>query len=318
MQRWSLNVQHETPGKLVIDVGYVGNRGIKLPVNRDLSFLPNQYLSTLTVRDDAVNSFLRAAVANPFANLLPGTALNSATTARSNLPVSMPQFASVRRNLEPIGYSWYHSLQTRVEKQFSGGLLIGGAWTWSKTMASGAFRNSGDAFQEEVISSQDRTHRLAVHWVYNLPFGRGRRFGGSMNKVANAVVGGWQFGGIYQGQSGAALGIGDPVVTGPFSVTDLALPESRRTPERYVNTDVNLNKLPARAYAFHLNNITSRFGALRSDGINNLGPVGGETVETGGAVHAALPDAVPERLQSRDLQRSESHVDQYGVWNGDE
>ena len=47
------------------------------------------------------------------------------------------------------------------------------------------------------------------------------------------------------------------------------LPESQRKPERYINSEVNLNKLPARAFAFHLNGISSRFGALRSDGINN-------------------------------------------------
>jgi len=52
-------------------------------------------------------------------------------------------------------------------------------------------------------------------------------------------------------------------------VTDLVLPESQRKPERYINIEVNLNKLPARAFAFHLNGISSRFGALRSDGINN-------------------------------------------------
>jgi hypothetical protein len=84
----------------------------------------------------------------------------------------------------------------------------------------------------------------------------------------DAVLGGWQVAGIYQAQSGAPLGIGDPVLTGPFAIDDLILPESQRTPDRYINTDVNLNKLPARAFVSHLNTMSSRFGGLRSDGMN--------------------------------------------------
>jgi hypothetical protein len=268
MQRWSMNVQHELPGKVLVDVGYLGNRGTSLPINRELNYLPNEYLSTLPVRDDTRNNFLTAQVPNPFAGLLPGTSMNGTTVPRSSLLVEYPQFSSVRRNIESIGYSWYHSMQTRVEKQFGGGLVMGGAWTWSKAMAANGFRNAGDPFQEEVLSSQDRTHRLAVNWVYDLPFGRGRRFGSSLHSVVDAVLGGWQVAGIYQAQSGAPLGIGDPVLTGPFKISDLILPEDQRTPERYINTDVNLNTLPARAFVSHLNTASSRFGALRSDGMN--------------------------------------------------
>jgi hypothetical protein len=268
MQRWSLNLQHELPGKVLIDVGYLGNRGAKLAMNRELNALPNQYLSTLAVRDDATNNFLTARVPNPFAGLLPGTSLNTATIARSQLLLPYPHFASVRQNNESIGYSWYHSAQMRVERQFNAGLVLGGAWTWSKAMAATSFRNAGDPFLEEVLSSQDRTHRLALHWVYDLPFGIGRKFGSSWSGVTDAVLGGWQVSGIYQAQSGAPLGIGDPVLTGPFKITDLVLPEDQRTPERYINTNVNLNKVAAQAFVSHLNTTSSRFGALRSDGMN--------------------------------------------------
>jgi hypothetical protein len=135
-------------------------------------------------------------------------------------------------------------------------------------MAAQSFRNAGDPFLEEVLSPQDRTHRLAVHGIYELPFGRGRRFASSVGGPLNAIIGGWQLGWIYQAQSGAPLGIGDPVLTGPFRVSDLVLPEDQRTPERYINTGVNLNQVPGRAFVYHLNTTSSRFGALRSDGIN--------------------------------------------------
>ena len=89
-----------------------------------------------------------------------------------------------------------------------------------------------------------------------------------MHKALNAIAGGWQLGAIYQGQGGEPLSIGDPVLTGPFKITDLVLPESQRKPERYINTDVNLNKVAARAFVSHLNTTSARWGALRGDGMN--------------------------------------------------
>ncbi|MEK7405010.1 MAG: carboxypeptidase-like regulatory domain-containing protein [Acidobacteriota bacterium] len=268
MQRWSLNLQHQAPGRVLIDIGYVGNRANKLAVDRELSYLPNRYLSTLPVRDETTNNFLSARVPNPFAGLVPGTGLNAATVARASLLTAYPHFTSVRNRLEPIGYTWYHSLQTRVERPLSRGLVLSGSWTWSKAMAAQGFRNAADPFQEEVLSSLDRTHRLVFHWLYELPFGRGRRLARSAGAPLNTLIGGWQVAGIYQAQSGAAMGIGDPVITGAFAVKDLVVPESARTPERYVNTDVNLNKVAARAFVYHLNTMSGRFGALRSDGID--------------------------------------------------
>src|SRR6185436_9363105 len=103
-----------------------------------------------------------------------------------------------------------------------------------------------------------------------MPFGRGRKIAGSSNAFADAIIGGWQLGAIYQAQGGAPLGIGDNVLTGPCKVQDLVLQESERKPERYDNSNVNLNKVAGNAFVFHLNQTSARFGALRSDGINQM------------------------------------------------
>jgi len=87
------------------------------------------------------------------------------------------------------------------------------SYTWSKTMEATGFLNSTDTRLEEVISTQDRTHRLAVVWLYELPFGRGKRFLGG-NAAVSRVVGGWQVQGIYTAQSGAALGFGNVIFLG--------------------------------------------------------------------------------------------------------
>ena len=72
--------------------------------------MPNQYLSTSPVRDDATNNRLTQQVPNPFAGLLPGTGLNGANVARSQLLRPYPQFTSIQAT-ETNGESQYHALQ---------------------------------------------------------------------------------------------------------------------------------------------------------------------------------------------------------------
>src|SRR5260370_3123669 len=68
------------------------------------------------------------------------------------------------------GYSWFHSLQTRVEKRFSAGYLMTGAGTWSKFMQATEFLNNTDPGPARTISDQDRTHRMVCSVIYELPF----------------------------------------------------------------------------------------------------------------------------------------------------
>ena len=55
---------------------------------------------------------------------------------------------------------------------------------------------------EDRISPFDRPHRFTFAGVYELPVGRGRKVGNNMNRVLDAVIGGWQLNGTYEWQSG--------------------------------------------------------------------------------------------------------------------
>src|SRR5260370_26194793 len=188
-----------------MDVSVVGNRGVRQRVSRDLDALANQYLSTSPVRDQQTINFLNAQVANPFYPLLPGSNLSGTTVSRSQLLLPYPQFTSVATETSQA-YSWYHSLQARFEKRVTAGLMSTVAYTWSKLMEARTLRNAGDLLPEEVISYQDRTHRIVCTTIYDLPFGKGRRFGGSLPGFVSTLASGWQVSGIYQGQSGPPLG----------------------------------------------------------------------------------------------------------------
>jgi hypothetical protein len=239
-----------------------------MQVSRDLNPVPAQYMSTSPVRDQAVIDFLSAQVPNPFYPLLPKTNLASTNVARSQLLRPYPQFSGVSSS-QNIGYSWYHSLQIRGEKRFSAGLNASVSYTWSKTMEALGYLNPTDPRLEEVISSQDRTHRLTVSWLYELPFGRGKRFTGPANAVLSQLIGGWQVQGIYTAQSGAALGFGNAIFTG--NLHDIALPKDQRNVDRWFNIDAGFERNTARQFASNTNIRTfpSRFSGVRADGPNN-------------------------------------------------
>jgi hypothetical protein len=265
MQRWQLAVQRQLVSDTVLELSYVGNRGTRMRVGRDLNPVPAQYLSTSPFRDQAAIDFLAVAVTNPFAGLLPKTTMNNPTIGRSQLLRPYPQYSGLS-STENIGYAWYHSMQVRVDKRFSRGLNATLSYTWSKTMEATSFLNATDTRLEEVISSQDRTHRLAVIWMYELPFGKGKHFLGS-NNLVDKVVGGWQVQGIYTAQSGAALGFGNAIFLGDLH--NIPLPKDQRYVNKWFNIDAGFNRVTSQQLGSNIRTFPSRFSGIRADGPNN-------------------------------------------------
>lgn len=141
---------------------------------------------------------------------------------------------------EPVGYSWYHSLEARLEKRFGRGFAVNGGYTWSKMMEAMSFLNPSDTAPEKVISGQDRAHRITAGTVYELPIGRGRMLGNGMNRWIDVVVGGWQLQAIFQGQSGAPLAFGNIIYYG--DPHDIVLPRGERSIARWFNTGAPFEK----------------------------------------------------------------------------
>lgn len=265
-QRWQLAVQRELPAASVLEVSYVGNRGTRQRIGRQLNPIPREYLSTSPTRDQATINFLNERFPNPFYPLLPGTSLASTTVTRAQLLRPFPQFTGVQADVNQ-GYSWYHSLQTRFEKRFSHGLSSSVAYTWSKLMEARQFLNETDPLPYEVISDQDRTHRFVWNWIYELPFGRGRSLGTSWAGVVDILLGGWQFQGIFSLQSGIPLGFGNAIFNGDLK--DIPLPKTERTVERWFNVDAGFERDSRQQLASNIRSFPLRFNGIRSDIQNN-------------------------------------------------
>lgn len=266
-QQWNLVIQRELARNLVLDVGYVGSRGVRLPIQGlNLNQLPPFYLDiarasvgvpgscpTSTNPNAACTSvaqFFTQSVPNPFAGLLPGTALNAANVPRAQLLRPFPQYQSVTLFRPHMGFSTYHAGVVNLQKRFSDGLSAVVNYVWSKLLDTGGVGN-GAAFtdptsvediysfpQEYSYSTLDVPHRLTVNFTYELPFGRRRRFASDLNGLANLFVGGWQVSGSIFYQSGSPFQI---VATG-FPVSGLAgIGNATRRPDRVPGISAELS-----------------------------------------------------------------------------
>ena len=258
--RWSLGVQQMLVWQFLAEATYVGNRGTRLGAVRQLNATPARYLSTQPSRDGATIGFLTRQFPSPFAGIDP---IYGAFISRENLLRPYPQFGNISVE-EPTGYSWYHALQTRVERRFSRGFSFQLAYTWAKLMEAVEFLNPSDTMPYESIGSLDRTHRLAMSGIWELPVGRGRRFGGSLPVLLNHAIGGWQLNGVVTRQSGPALGFGNAIFTGDFK--NIVLPKDQRTAERWFNIDAGFNRVSGQQLDRNIRTMPLRFSGIRGDG----------------------------------------------------
>jgi hypothetical protein len=129
------------------------------------------------------------------------------------------------------------------------------------------YRTASDLAPEKVISEQDFTHRFVISLIYEFPFGRGRKWFGSMSGVPQTVLGGWQLQGWFEGQSGDALGFGNAIFTG--NLKDIEIPVSQRKAERWFNVDAGFNRNSAQQLANNIVGLSTRFNGVRGDGVNN-------------------------------------------------
>jgi hypothetical protein len=122
-----------------------------------------------------------------------------------------------------IGNSSYNGLQFTLRHAMSRGLQFDFNYTYSKSIdiGSNAERineyegygfsrviNSWSPNQLRAVSDFDMRHQINANWVYELPFGRSRRFGSSANKFVDAVLGGWGLSGIVHWTSGLPFTMG--------------------------------------------------------------------------------------------------------------
>jgi hypothetical protein len=265
--RWSASIQVQPVANTVVEIGYMGTKSTRLRVSTDFNAIPARYLSTSLERDQATIDRLSASVTNPFFGIpaFGVTSFNSSRViARSQLLRPVPQFVGLSTGL-PAGSTWYHALTARIERRLSRGLLFQANYTWSKTMDATSYRNPTDSLPEHVISDLDRSQRLVLLGLWELPVGRGKRLASNANRFVDAVIGGWQIQADWQLQSGPPLDWGNVIYNGRFA--DIALPSGRRAVNQWFNTS-GFERAAAKQLGSNIRYFPTRISSARADGIN--------------------------------------------------
>jgi hypothetical protein len=194
--QWNLNVQRQAPGGFLLEVGYVGN-----------NFDHNWW---------SIDGNPAPLTATPVGSLNSRRIYTFAAVPATPYTISL---SNVKR-IQKSGYSRYDALQTKLEKRYANGLSLIASYSYSKTMALGdaaGLQNPLDWAAEYAVAGQDVTHHFVGSAIYELPFGRNKRFGDGWNGVTNAFLGGWAVDPIITASTGFPVNLTestDPSNTG--------------------------------------------------------------------------------------------------------
>lgn len=184
VQNWHFTIQRELAKNLLLDVAFVGNHSVGLWVTGD----SNQ------------------AVPNAVGQALP---------VKARRPDA--EFDYIDSNFSS-GFSHYDALQVKLEKRYSNGLTVLNSFTWSKAIddASGALEMANGDQQSinlfnpnssKGLSGYDQPLNNTTTVVWDIPFGKGRRFGSGIPGWADTLVGGWGLSGINTMESGQTINL---------------------------------------------------------------------------------------------------------------
>jgi hypothetical protein len=269
--QWNFNIQRELPAQILLEVAYVGTRGLQLAHGTESGMNINQ----LDPSYMALGSKLNDLVDNPFYGYVNNGVLASAKVARSQLLRPYPQFTTINPLFSSGASSTYHSLQATANKRLAHGVQFQAAFTWAKDLDNGqTYQDSFNVNGERALADIDVAKRLVASFVYELPFGRGRHFGKNTGKGVDWFLGGWQFNGITTFQTGTPLAISASNTTGIFTETirannngksgKLDGPVDQRLTAYF---DKTVYSQPA---PFTFGNLSPRVSDLRNDGMRNF------------------------------------------------
>lgn len=165
-------------------------------------------LTAAYVGSQGRNLFLRS-----WTNGIIGVTQNPATGVGSAVLEMGPRFAQIDYKTSG-GTDHYDSLQTSVQRRFSKGLTIGGQWTWAHSLGNTGGSNEAQTAQNPFNFEADRgnnafdvRHSANVTALYELPFGKGRKYMSSANTLTDLLLGGWQLGGVYNARTGLPIDV---------------------------------------------------------------------------------------------------------------
>lgn len=178
IESWNLALQRQLPKNFTLEAAYVGNHTVRAPVS---------------------------------SNVNASMVFNSGAAGR---PLYQKFGKSADASLRYAGYSNnYHSLQVKLDRRFSGGFLMTTAYTYGKALGyapeTGGLWNYLQPQRSYSRLDFDRAHSFVQAYLYELPFGKNRRW--LQSGIGRWVLGDWQLNGVFSLMSGRPMTFGTTV-----------------------------------------------------------------------------------------------------------
>jgi hypothetical protein len=225
VQQFNVDIQRELPFGIFVDAAFAGSRGVHLPSPNNVSInnIPDSFYAQAQAQENAGQPVtITTAVPNPFTGITTVSGLNRAsnpTILAGQLDRPFPQYTGLSLVGDGCCSSNYNSFQLTVNKRFKDGGTFLAAYTNAKLLSNtdtlttwletgvGEPQDWNNLKGEKSLSSQDVSQRLVISYVYDLPFGHGKRYMSDVSGVTSKIVSGWGVDGVTTFQKGFPLPI---------------------------------------------------------------------------------------------------------------
>ena len=258
--QYSFGLQRDIWWGVNLDAKYVGSMTLHDTMSYNTDYLPYDVF----LKGQKTPASLTTTVPNPFYGLIPKNSTFGAPTTLSiqNLSYPYPLFNGITISTNPWTSFRYDSLQLTAQKRFSGNRSVGGAltmifsYTFSKNFQDANRLNNWNLNEAPVheVVSYDKPQNISYSGVWDIPFGRGRHFFTTPNKILDPIVSGWNVNWIYRFTSGNPVGGIDALFSCDSYLVD------NQVHDKWFNNDKTCYKGRA---SYTLRTMPDRFGYLR-------------------------------------------------------
>ncbi|MBC7924847.1 MAG: TonB-dependent receptor [Bryobacteraceae bacterium] len=203
---FSFGIQRQLGQSSTIELSYVGSRTRGANTERDFNIPSVDFRRRCNLQEGGSPNFCNELIPNPFQGVAAfrGTEFFTRDTlSRFQLARPFPQFNG---NLQERGRGEsslnYNSLQVNYNVRAGRGLTLIANYTFSKTIERFGYNDPYNNVMQQGLYFNDRPHFVKFSTVYELPIGRGKKFGSGINKWTNGLIGGWQVSTFSQIASG--------------------------------------------------------------------------------------------------------------------
>ncbi len=215
LTQWMFGLGYSLSPNDAVQVTYLGNHGVKLPMHYNANQLTNDVVM-------ANRTSLWDMVPNPFYGHITSSAcgLDQPTVQRGQLLRAFPEYCDVTVDQAPAGFSNYNAVKFEYNHQWRDGLRVMASFTISKYLDNAAglqdWASNWNAAQvhdnhnfalDKSYDPNDVPKSFVLNWVYELPVGKGKAFGRDFKKPVEALLGGWQLTGILTLKDGFPLSV---------------------------------------------------------------------------------------------------------------